>query len=75
MRLMSNNPKKFTGLAGFGLRIVERVPSHTTPNPENIRYLQTKLERMGHMLGQLSNDADAGGDEARGMWPEIENLG
>uniref|UniRef100_A0A7S0IWT2 GTP cyclohydrolase II n=1 Tax=Calcidiscus leptoporus TaxID=127549 RepID=A0A7S0IWT2_9EUKA len=69
MRLMSNNPKKFTGLAGFGLRIVARVPSHTTPNPENIKYLQTKLERMGHMLGQLDGGADlpaAGGEEAAG---------
>merc|ERR1719353_735114 len=59
MRLMSNNPKKFTGLTGYGLRIVERVPSHTVPNLENIRYLRTKLERMGHMLG-----ADVEGGEA-----------
>jgi hypothetical protein len=51
MRLMSNNPKKFVGLAGYGLRIVERVPSLTAPNPENMRYLQTKIERMGHLLG------------------------
>ena len=50
MRLMSNNPKKFTGLAGYGLHIVERVPSHTAPNPENINYLRTKLSRMGHLL-------------------------
>ena len=50
MRLISNNPKKFSGLAGYGLRIVERVPSKTVPNPENIRYLRTKEERMGHML-------------------------
>jgi len=60
MRLMSNNPKKFSGLAGFGLNIVERVPSHTAPNPENVGYLRTKLERMGHMLGQL-DDADVEG--------------
>jgi 3,4-dihydroxy 2-butanone 4-phosphate synthase/GTP cyclohydrolase II len=53
MRLMSNNPKKFTGLTGYGLRIVQRVPSHTAPNPDNIDYLRTKLERMGHMLGDL----------------------
>lgn len=51
MRLMSNNPKKFSGLAGYGLRIVERVPSHIEPNPENIAYLRCKEERMGHMLG------------------------
>ena len=51
MRLMSNNPKKFTGLTGYGLRIVERVPSLTAPNPDNLVYLQTKRERMGHMIG------------------------
>jgi len=50
MRLMSNNPKKFSGLAGYGLRIVERVPSHVEPNPENIAYLRCKEERMGHLL-------------------------
>ena len=60
MRLMSNNPKKFSGLTGYGLRIVERVPSHTAPNPENLRYLQTKVSRMGHMI----NLDYAGGDES-----------
>jgi len=50
MRLISNNPKKFFGLTGFGLRIVERVPSHIAPNPENLAYLKTKEERMGHLL-------------------------
>lgn len=53
MSLMSNNPQKFTGLKGYGLRIVKRVPSHTAPNPENMRYLKTKVERMGHMLGDM----------------------
>ena len=52
MRLMSNNPKKFSGLAGYGLRITERVASKTTPNPNNIQYLRTKAERMGHMLDE-----------------------
>merc|ERR1719201_2720356 len=60
MRLMSNNPKKFSGLKGYGLRIVERVPSVTTPNPENIRYLRTKLNRMGHMLGDIDDNAKLG---------------
>jgi len=50
MRLISNNPKKFTGLAGYGLRIVGREASHTAPSKENIGYLRTKVERMGHML-------------------------
>lgn len=54
IRLMSNNPSKFFGLAGYGLRIVERVPSHVVPNPENIRYLRTKEDRMGHLL-ELDN--------------------
>ena len=68
MRLVSNNPKKFTGLAGYGLRIVERVPSHIAPNPENLAYLKTKSERMGHMLGSgvggAEDDAVAEGDDA-----------
>ncbi|KAL1524456.1 hypothetical protein AB1Y20_019350 [Prymnesium parvum] len=57
MRLISNNPKKFTGLAGFGLRIVDREPSHTAPNKENIGYLRTKVQRMGHML-ELGDSSD-----------------
>jgi 3,4-dihydroxy 2-butanone 4-phosphate synthase/GTP cyclohydrolase II len=51
MRLMTNNPAKYGGLEGFGLEIVERVPLETVPNPENLRYLTTKRERLGHMLG------------------------
>jgi 3,4-dihydroxy 2-butanone 4-phosphate synthase / GTP cyclohydrolase II len=50
MRLMTNNPAKYGGLDGYGLRIVERVPLETYPNPENLRYLRTKRERMGHLL-------------------------
>jgi 3,4-dihydroxy 2-butanone 4-phosphate synthase/GTP cyclohydrolase II len=50
MRLLTNNPAKYGGLDGFGLQIVERVPLQTRPNPENLRYLRTKRERMGHLL-------------------------
>ena len=50
MRLMTNNPAKYGGLEGFGLEIVERVPLSVRPNPENIHYLRTKRERMGHLL-------------------------
>ena len=50
MRLISNNPSKFAGLKGFGLNIVAREASHTQPNAENIAYLRTKVERMGHIL-------------------------
>ncbi len=50
MRLISNNPRKFSGLEGFGLDIVERVPSITAPTADNIGYLRTKATRMGHLL-------------------------
>ena len=53
MRLITNNPIKYGGLEGFGLDIVERVPSVTAPNPENITYLRTKRERLGHLLDGL----------------------
>ena len=53
MRLMTNNPSKFGGLEGFGLEITGRVPLESEPNPENIEYLRTKRERMGHILGEL----------------------
>ena len=50
MRLLTNNPVKRVGLEAYGLEIVENVPIETTPNPYNLRYLQTKKERMGHTL-------------------------
>jgi len=53
MRLLTNNPAKRAGLDGYGLEIVERVPLQSAPNPENIRYLRTKAERMGHLLEGL----------------------
>jgi len=55
MRLMTNNPAKRGGLEGFGLEIVERVSLESVPNPENIRYLRTKRERMGHLLEGLDD--------------------
>ena len=55
MRNMTNNPAKYGGLQGFGLEIVERVPLMSTPNPENIHYLRTKRERMGHLLEGLDD--------------------
>jgi 3,4-dihydroxy 2-butanone 4-phosphate synthase/GTP cyclohydrolase II len=53
MKLMTNNPTKFGGLEGFGLEITERVGLESVPNPENIDYLRTKRERMGHLLEGL----------------------
>jgi 3,4-dihydroxy 2-butanone 4-phosphate synthase/GTP cyclohydrolase II len=51
MRLLTNNPSKRAGLEGYGLSIVERIPLETEPTPENIGYLRTKREKMGHLLG------------------------
>ncbi len=50
MRLMTNNPAKYGGLDGYGLEIVERVPLNSVPTDENIAYLRTKQEKMGHLL-------------------------
>ena len=51
LRLLTNNPRKLVGLAGFDLEIVERVPVEATVNDENREYLRTKKARMGHILG------------------------
>jgi len=50
LRLITNNPRKFIGLAGYGLEIVDRVPIEIPPNKLNIKYLKTKKEKMGHIL-------------------------
>ncbi|HAS12654.1 MAG TPA: bifunctional 3,4-dihydroxy-2-butanone-4-phosphate synthase/GTP cyclohydrolase II [Acidimicrobiaceae bacterium] len=55
MRILTNNPSKRGGLEGFGLTITERVPIESVPNPENIKYLRTKRERMGHLLEGLDD--------------------
>jgi 3,4-dihydroxy 2-butanone 4-phosphate synthase/GTP cyclohydrolase II len=53
MRLLTNNPAKRAGLEGYGLSIIERVPLETNPTPENVDYLRTKREKLGHLLGNL----------------------
>ena len=53
MRLLTNNPKKFAALNGYGLEIVERVPIITEPKEENKQYLQTKKEKLGHLLEKV----------------------
>jgi 3,4-dihydroxy 2-butanone 4-phosphate synthase/GTP cyclohydrolase II len=50
IRLISNNPKKRAGLKGYGLEIVDTVPIRIAPNPHNARYLETKRDKMGHVL-------------------------
>ncbi len=53
LRLLSNNPTKRAGLEGYGLRIVELIGMPVTQTPENLRYLTTKRDRMGHVIPGL----------------------
>jgi len=50
IRILTNNPRKVTGIEGFGLRVVEQLPIETEPNHENARYLATKRDKLGHKL-------------------------
>lgn len=59
MRLLTNNPAKRVGLEGYGLEIVGREPLPIRPNPENLRYLRTKRDRMGHELTHLDDGEDS----------------
>lgn len=61
MRLLTNNPRKIIGLAGYGLEIVERVPIEIQPNDVNIRYLRTKRDKLGHLI--LLNEKDENVDK------------
>ena len=60
MRLLTNNPAKRAGLEGYGLTIVGREPMPVRPHPENLRYLRTKRDRMGHLLDELDDVVEAG---------------
>lgn len=50
LRLITNNPAKYGGIEGYGLEVVERVALNPVPTQENLKYLQTKRDRMGHLL-------------------------
>ena len=53
IRLMTNNPKKIIGLEGYGIDIVERVPIESIPTAGNLKYLQTKRDKLGHLLENI----------------------
>ena len=54
MKLITNNPKKIIGLEGYGLKVTGRVPIECVPRPENIRYLSTKCQKLGHFLNKVA---------------------
>ena len=55
MRLITNNPKKIKGLEGYGLTVTGRIPVECIPRPENLRYLTTKCQKLGHLLKNTSS--------------------
>jgi 3,4-dihydroxy 2-butanone 4-phosphate synthase/GTP cyclohydrolase II len=54
MRIITNNPGKRAGIEGYGLTIVDRVPMEIQPNENNLEYLRTKKEKLGHVLHLMS---------------------
>ena len=58
IRLLTNNPRKIVGLNGYGLEVTQRVPLQVTPRRENINYLRTKKEKLGHMLEGVDDGED-----------------
>ncbi len=76
MQLLSNNPTKRAGLEGYGLEIVGRVPLPTLATPENLRYLKTKRDRMGHDLPGLAafedEPTEASADSLAETGPEVD---
>ncbi len=57
MRLLTNSPQKYAGVEGYGLSITERVPLQSTATEQNIKYLKTKRDRLGHFLEGLDETA------------------
>ena len=53
IHLLTNNPRKITGLEGYGIKVVERVPLEISPRDSNIHYLRTKQRKLGHLLSNL----------------------
>ncbi len=53
IRLITNNPRKIVGVDGYGLTVVERVPIEMPPHDQNVRYLRTKKQKLGHLLDKV----------------------
>jgi 3,4-dihydroxy 2-butanone 4-phosphate synthase/GTP cyclohydrolase II len=74
IRLLTNNPKKISGLAGFGLSVTDQIPIQHVPNPHNVAYLRAKRDKLGHTLHHqglaldeelLHDRQDSSGDDLR----------
>jgi 3,4-dihydroxy 2-butanone 4-phosphate synthase/GTP cyclohydrolase II len=50
IKLITNNPKKVVGIQGYGLKVIDRIPMKIAPNKHNARYLETKRDKLGHLL-------------------------
>jgi 3,4-dihydroxy 2-butanone 4-phosphate synthase/GTP cyclohydrolase II len=59
IRILTNNPKKIHALEGYGLSVTDQIPIEEPPNPENVAYLRTKREKLGHTLHHQGLDLDA----------------
>ena len=59
IRLMTNNPRKLVGLRGYGLEITERVPIEIPPTKDNLSYLRTKKDKLGHLLEGVDDGVDS----------------
>lgn len=64
MKLITNNPKKIVGLEGYGLQVTDRQPIEMDAEPENLNYLQTKKDKLGHMFGKLTGSIEKESAEA-----------
>jgi len=73
IRLLTNNPGKYVALQGYDLEIVERVPIVCDPNKDNYRYLNTKRQRMGHILDAGMFEHTGGGDSCGDHGPDEQN--
>ena len=69
IRLLTNNPQKIADLEAGQIEVVERVTQHITPRPENVRYLQAKVARMGHLFDEVLLGTPIG-DDAQNPHPD-----
>jgi 3,4-dihydroxy 2-butanone 4-phosphate synthase/GTP cyclohydrolase II len=58
MKLITNNPKKIVGLEGYGIKVTGRMPVEIAPDPENLKYLQCKKDKLGHMLDLVTSGTE-----------------